>query len=511
MRFIKRPSLVRGNTSVPVWSGLSLAGITLACVLSACGGDDDQAEEPKWAQTWSVAPAYAPAMPATPLRYFPNVAAQSTGITAPGIALTAPLTPPADTTNTATLFSNTTIRQFVRVSVGGPAVRLRLANGYGASDVVISDMRVALADKAACPAANPVVAPATEALGVTCSNIMGSTTQPVTVGGTTAFTIPAGKDIYSDAIKLAVPNQAFVAVSFYVKDLTPPLNTHGSANATTYLVTGLPGTTANFTAASVFNDATLNGTAALATGSSNLVVSGIDTMVPPSTRVIIAFGDSITDGGNILKDTATRWADALANRFIAAAPSGKTPAVVSSVGIDGNRVLTETTNGVLGLAGIKRFKVDVLDRSGVTDVIVLQGVNDLHVSAGETAERIIGGYQDLIAQAHAKKLKIYFATITPFRTDVGVDTTVYGSHCRNVTDCANMEAVRLATNDWILSTKEHDGAIDFNGAVAPAGRTNVMKAEWNLQLTTGGRDQIHPNKYGLSAMADSVNLTWFGQ
>jgi len=64
--------------------------------------------------------------------------------------------------------------------------------------------------------------------------------------------------------------------------------------------------------------------------------------------------------------------------------------VVSSVGIDGNRVLTETTNGVLGLAGIKRFKVDVLDRSGVTDVIVLQGGSGLARSYPREVEVKVG-------------------------------------------------------------------------------------------------------------------------
>jgi lysophospholipase L1-like esterase len=480
-------------------------------VLSACGGGGGGGDQDntKFAQTWGTASAFAPPPAASgPVPYFPAVAAQSTGIVAPGVAVTPTITPPAGTTNTAVSFANTTVRQIFRVSVGGPQIRLRLSNSFGTSPVTVDELRVALADRAACPAPKPATPPAQQPFGPTCSNIVQATDQPVTVNGSKTFTIPAGQDVYTDPATISVPALGYVAVSFYMKNLTPSLNTHNLGVDTTYVVVGLPGTDANFTSKGVFDAATLGGTAALATQKNVVLVSAIDIVVPDKTRVIIGFGDSITDGDHVLADTSGRWTDDLAARFADASTKQGRPAVaVSNAGIAANRVATDFPIPAGGIAGIKRFDLDALSRSGVTDVIVLLGINDLGANPPTSSDTVIAGYRNLISQAHAKNIKIYFATMTPIRTDVGNDTGTYGAFTASTFPLE--EPIRQSLNAWILSSKEHDGAIDFNAAVSAPGRLNLMLAQYNIALDRGNYDQIHSNNFGEAQLANAIDLSWF--
>ncbi len=487
----------------------------IACV-QGCNDDGESTTPPpapvvvtKYAQTWEAPAAFSPVPAASgAIPYFPSVAAQTTGIIAPGVAVSPAITPPSNTTNTAISFQNTTIRQFMRVSIGGPKVRLRLSNTFGASPVTIDEVRVALADKSACPTPKPVTPPAQQPYGPTCSNIVQSTDVPVTVNGSKVITIPAGQDVYTDAANLAITPLGYVAVSFYVKNLTPTLNTHNLPVDTSYYVVGLGGADGNFTSKRVFDAATLGGTAALATGKNIVLVSGIDTVAPQTTRVVIGFGDSITDGDHVLSDTSGRWTDDLAARFAdATAKQGRPEVAVSNAGIAANRVVTDFPIPAGGIAGVSRFSLDALSRSGVTDVIVLLGINDLSSSPPTSADAVIAGYRNLIAQAHAKGVKIYFATMTPIRTDLGNDTGVYGAF--SATTFPVEEPVREQLNTWILTSKEHDGAIDFNTAVSAPGRPNLLLAQYNILLDKGTYDQIHSNNFGEQQLANAVDLTWF--
>ena len=392
----------------------ALISMSAALCLQGCGSDDGAvpvATTPvamKFAQTWEAPAAFAPvAVASGAVPYFPTVAAQTTGITAPGVAVSPAITPPAGTTNTAISFRNTTIRQFVRVSIGGTKVRLRLSNHFGTAPVVIDELRVALADKASCPAPKAITPPALLAFGPTCSNIQPLTDTLVTVNGAKAITIPAGQDIYTDPVALRVGALGYVAVSFYVNALTPTINTHNLPVDTAYLAVGLPGTNANFTSKQVFDAPTLGGTAALATQKNVGLISGLDVEAPQTTRVIIGFGDSITDGDHVLSDTAGRWTDDLAARFVANSTStGAAPVAVSNAGIAANRVVTDFPIPAGGIAGVARFDLDALSRSGVTDVIVLLGINDLATSPPTPADTVIAGYRNLIAQAHAKNVDL---------------------------------------------------------------------------------------------------------
>lgn len=501
-----------------VRAGLSLLMVGLLGALSACndGGDDDAQ---RFVQSWGTAAVYAPisgsqagvGVAGAAIPYFPSVVNQTTGITAPGVALSTSIAPPSGTTTTHGVYVNTTIRQNMYLSVGGDSVRLRLSNAYGNADLTVDETHVALFDKAACAVPPAPVAPATAAPGVTCTAIVASSDRVVTVGGNKSFVIPKGQEIYTDAVALSVPSLATATVSLYFKGPTPSLTTHLLAIGTTYYAVGLPGSDGNFTSKVAFDNATIAGTAALGTSTTTPVVTGIDVTPATRGRVVVAFGDSITDGFNTLNDANERWPNFLARRFAAQSQlDGKPQVAVSQAGIGGNKVALDNANASFGIAGTTRFQNDVLSRSGVTDVIVLFGINDLTQSATPLpTASLIAGYRELIRQAHAANVKIYFATMTPIRTEVATAAGTYGGVTNTPANFALREPPRQEVNNWILTSKEHDGAFDFNAAVSAPGLTNQLVLADNVSELTGVGDQLHPNGIGQKAMAASIDLATF--
>jgi lysophospholipase L1-like esterase len=116
----------------------------------------------------------------------------------------------------------------------------------------------------------------------------------------------------------------------------------------------------------------------------------------------------------------TRWPNDLARRLDAR--KGITLSVVDE-GISGNRVLNDSI--CCGVNALARFDRDVVDQAGAREVILLEGINDIGfsqltsaVTAPHTdvsAQEIIAGYEQIIAQAHAAGLKIFGGTLTPFK------------------------------------------------------------------------------------------------
>jgi lysophospholipase L1-like esterase len=110
-----------------------------------------------------------------------------------------------------------------------------------------------------------------------------------------------------------------------------------------------------------------------------------------------------------------------------------------------------------------------------------------------SAEQIIDGMKQLIARAHAKGVKIYGATLTPFG---GAGWPYHSS--RN-------EKKREAVNAWIRNGGAFDGVADFDKAIRDPARPDRM-----LQAYDSG-DHLHPNGAGYEAMANAVDLAWFRQ
>jgi lysophospholipase L1-like esterase len=214
-----------------------------------------------------------------------------------------------------------------------------------------------------------------------------------------------------------------------------------------------------------------------------MFVDGIDVAAAPRVAgTVVAFGDSITDTANTTGNANRRWPDFLARRLNAV--RGPTLSVVNA-GLGGNRLLADREGSpYYGVAGLTRFGRDALDQTGVRAVILLEGINDIGFSA--PAADIIAGYQQVIAAAHARRVPVFGATLTPMRGSI------------IFTD--DRLRTWLDVNTWIRTSGAFDGVIDFAAATAdPADPTTL-----NPAYDSG--DHLHPDDAGTLAMAGAINL-----
>lgn len=217
-------------------------------------------------------------------------------------------------------------------------------------------------------------------------------------------------------------------------------------------------------------------------------VSLVSVHNPNATCTIVTLGDSITEGARN-KDTVRRgWPDRLSDRFATLPPQRRCGVV--NAGISGNRVLLDGR----GVAAVDRFGRDVAAVPGVTHVIMLEGINDI-TRSGQPGEKPIGaadliaGYRKIIHMAHARGIRIFGGTITPF---VGYRLAT-----------PELERIRVETNKWIRSSGEFDGVVDFEAALSEGGETPIIAAEFD------SGDHLHPGDVGYQAMAEAVPLQLF--
>jgi lysophospholipase L1-like esterase len=218
-------------------------------------------------------------------------------------------------------------------------------------------------------------------------------------------------------------------------------------------------------------------------------LSGVEVERAARGPVIVAFGDSITDGTGSTNGADRRWPDRLAERLVAERATRS--AAVVNAGIAGNRVLSDGAIAMFGEGALARLDRDVLSVPGVTHMVVLEGVNDLGMGGAKppSAEEMKAGYRQLMARARAQGIKVIGATILPYE----------GARYFH----ANGEAVRRELNAWIRSGGEFDGVIDFDAAVRDPAAPTRMRAD----LHAG--DWLHPNDAGYRVMGDAVDLRVF--
>lgn len=357
-------------------------------------------------------------------------------------------------------FDNQSVRQVVRVSAGGPSVRIRLSNAYGTTPLQVTSATVA--ESAGGAAIKP------------------GTVRTLTFHGHHKAVIRTGGELASDPAWLRVDPLDELTVTLFFKRPTGPATHHAFANATSYRTTGDHTRDA---AATAFTE----------TSTSWFYLVGVDVRgLLPRRHVVVAFGDSITDGAFSTPDANNRYPDELAERLVAA---GK-PRGVLNAGIGGNRVLNDST--CFGERAVHRFYRDAIDEPNVRTVIVLEGINDIHApDAGGfpcfdppvavTADQLIAGHRELIRQAHKRGVKAIGATVMP-----------YGG---SAFFTARGEAVRDALNDWIRTSGAYDAVVDLDQATRdPAQPDQILPA-------FDGGDHLHPNDAGMAAMAAAVDLT----
>jgi lysophospholipase L1-like esterase len=157
---------------------------------------------------------------------------------------------------------------------------------------------------------------------------------------------------------------------------------------------------------------------------------------------------------------------------------------VINMGIGSNRLVASDQAGP---AGVKRFADDVLARPNVSHLIVLEGINDISYEHAPPAQ-LIAAYQDLIARAHAKGIKVYGATLLPIQ--------------KSVKDTPQNEATRQAVNEWIRGAGVFDAVIDFEKVVRDPQNPLIIRAD-----LTG--DHVHPNTAGYRLMGEAIDLALF--
>jgi lysophospholipase L1-like esterase len=327
--------------------------------------------------------------------------------------------------------SDQTVRNVVFTSVGGDRARVRLTNSFGRQPLTIGGASIAIAESGA--RARP------------------GTLRPLTFAGARGVTIPAGAEALSDPVAIRVPALQDLLISVFVPGASGPATNHFFAQQDNFLST--PG---DFTmAASPAAFTTVNGCSYFAAGVSVLAEGRV-------AGAVVALGDSITDGAASTGNANRRWPNDLARRLDA--KHGPTLSVVDA---------------------LARLDRDVLEQPGARDVIFLEGVNDIGFSQA-TADQLIPAYQQVIAQVHARGLRIFGATLTPFKgafywTPAG-------------------EQTREAVNHWILTSGAFDGVIDFGRVTADPADPLVF----NPAFDSG--DHLHPNDAGYQAMANAVDL-----
>ncbi len=404
--------------------------------LPASGGGETAGADWKWVGTWAAAPQ-APD---------------------PFLAAAAPPT-----------FVNQTLRQVVRVSLGGNEVRVRLSNAFGLQKLMVGAAHVGLRASDAC--------------------IQPGSGRALTFGGRPAVAVPAGAVVLSDSVNLEVADLSELAVSLFLPERTVGQTVHADGRQTHYLCEG--NQTDRIEPTDPRSAPTLDfaSTPLLA----SYFLSGVEVLAPQSARVITVLGDSITDGYASTINANCRWPDHLARRF--SQQPRPSPVSVLNVGIGGNRLLHDG----LGSNALARFDRDVLSQAGVTDLIILEGINDLGFGTTSSpeqavsAEDLVGAYRQLIVRAHAAGLKVYGGTLTPF---AGIDFLPGFSNAAN-------EVKRQAVNAFIRNGGEFDGVIDFEAALRDGDDPPRLLGRYDCG------DRLHPNDAGYAAMADAVDLNFF--
>ena len=356
--------------------------------------------------------------------------------------------------------TGTTLREIVHVSIGGSTVRVILSNEFGVEPLTIGSAQVALR------ASDSAITPGSAA--------------PLTFSGRASVVIPPGALVVSDAAPLALAPLSDVAVSLYVpvQPLTE-LTRHGAGYQTNYSVPGDAVTSASLTDPK--------------TGFGWDFLKGVDVKSDSNdSGAIVAFGDSITDGALSTRDKNARWPNVLAERLAA---NKKTEHIgVLNEGIGGNRILHDVT----GPSALSRFDRDVLAQSGVKYLIIMESINDIGHATDPvkpydvvSVDDLTAGITQMARRAHTHGIKVIAATLTPY----------VGAHYYSPAG----EVMRQAVNQWIRTTKEVDGVIDFEKAVRDPANASVFLPAYD------SGDHLHPKDAGYKAMGDAIDLKLFAK
>ena len=367
-------------------------------------------------------------------------------------------------------FTNQTVREIVHTSIGGDTVRIKLSNVFGTQAVNVSAAHIALSAPRVIFTSGPNTYQMVAA-------IVADSDRALTFSGKPTVSILPGALVLSDPVKLAVPVLGDLAVSLFFADTTMTTTLHYSAQQNSYVAAGNATTSETLTEPQ--------------TVTSWAFLTAVDVLAPESTGLIVAYGDSITDGAKSAVDQNHRWPNILANRLIA--PKGPNKFAVVDAGIGGNKIISDAkgNNIAYGVNGLARLERDALAQAGVKYLLLLVGINDL--SSNASVDDLVAGMKQIVERCHENGIKAIGGTITPAeRAAVPAPMAL-----------SDRETRRLALNDWIRNGKAFDGYVDFEKAVEDPMQPGTMVAAYD------SGDHLHPNDAGYKAMGEAVDLTLF--
>ena len=351
-------------------------------------------------------------------------------------AAAAEFTGPSDMPKSS--LSDRSLREIVKVSIGGTSLRLQLSNEFSKEPVEIRSIYIAD--------------------GSETWTIDTKTARYLTFGGKRNVTIEPGVAIFSDVVKYNLRPLQRLAITINYGSQTPVNATsHRGSRTTSYIIDGVSKPKTSFE----------NGERA----DHWYNIAAIDVLAEEQTPSVAIIGNSITDGRGSTTNLQNRWPD-----FLMEALGGQT--AVLNLGIGGNCVV----EGGLSEPALKRFDRDILGQRGVKTLVIFEGVNDIGGSVGQVERKVrllIEAYQTLIAKAREHGLRVYIGTITPFKGN-----GYYKPF---------QETARQVVNEWIRSTDLIDGVIDFDRIVQDEKDPAKMKAEYS-------DDWLHLNPKGYEVM-----------
>ncbi|WP_443061656.1 SGNH/GDSL hydrolase family protein [Streptomyces sp. NBC_00414] len=372
--------------------------------------------------------------------------------------------PPPPFTEERAVLVDTTLRQTVRVSTGGGRIRLRFSNAFGDTALPLTAVTVAL--------------PLGGRAGV--SAVEPGSPRRVTFAGRASATVPVGAQLVSDPMDFGLEPGSNLTVTAYLAEgqRSTALTSHPGSRTTSYLQKADHTRDQDLPEATAVNHWYL--------------LSDVEVLTGPATAAVAVLGDSLTDGRGSTTNGNDRWTDRLLDRLREHPANGEVAVLNQAAG--GNRVLSDG----LGPNVLARLDRDVLSRSGVSWLIVFEGVNDIGTAAATPAAQrsvtteLIAAYEQIVVRAHAQGIRVYGATLTPF-----------GGNAMYDDPAGHREASREEVNSWIRTSGGFDAVVDLDQAVrdpADPGR---------LRATLHDGDWLHLNPEGYRALAAAVPLRLF--
>lgn len=345
--------------------------------------------------------------------------------------------------------ANNTLRQVIRVSIGGDTLRVKFSNKTCATPVSMNSVKIAVSTGG--------------------SSIDVSTIKQLKFNGSPSATMKPFSSITSDPLAFALMPNMRIAITIYYGEAasTIDMTCHYGSRTDSYILMGDQTTSVDFSGATIT--------------SHWYTINTVDVRTTQTAGCVGVLGNSITDGYGLSGGLQNRWTDFFSQALLNNVSTQHVG--VLNLGIGGSNV-----SGTGVTTGVSRYQQDILNQTGLRWVIIFYGTNDL--AAGASFSTITNAYKMMIADAHARNIKVYGATITPF----------YGNSHYTVAH----DSIRNLVNNWIRTTGNFDAYVDFDKTIRdPANPIKLLAAYSN--------DWLHPNTAGYQLLGESVDLNLFSK